>query len=305
MNSTINNSFAQVPFGPVPETAAQVICLVGLGCILFTIYSVVLVILCVYRKDFGHSYYTLTFGLGVSDLLNLFYISLKTLESFFNNYEIDYTIGRLVVISCMGLGWFGSFYLNVVVAVNRLIAITMFRVYPKIFQPLVTRLIVLFCYTVGTCFYLTFCILPNALCLNLDRNVPKVMPAGVNIETFKTLQFVQIVSICILVILIYVVAVSVSVRRLKSLNMNRTKYITEVKMLAQGCLCSIFMCVVGAQMFLGPNVVPGYVTKYFHTFYCGSNPIIYLMLDTKLRQRFFHPVKSLSSFISTNQVTPS
>lgn len=286
----MNSSSSLASSSPVNDTAVTVVVLTTLGVVFFILYCTVMTIVLLHRKEFIHSYYTLTFALGVSDLINLFYISYRTLATYYDYLDMDVAVGKYVVILQNTIGWYGSFYLNVTIAINRFVAIAFPSSYKKIFSPLKTRFAVAVCYTLAVLSYMPFCALSSTLCPDYKKNVTRVVVINAAFNAYKTFQVSIIDIACILIVLIYVCSALVSVRSLKSLNVNRTKYVIEVKLLAQGCLCAATMCIVGLQMFLGPTIVGPSVTKIFHTMYTGLNPVIYLLLDANLRKHLRLPV---------------
>lgn len=263
---------------------------------LFVLYLTVLIITQIYKRDFIHSYYTLTFALGVSDLINLCYISYRSLATYYTYFAMDVAVGKYIILLQITIGWYGSFYLNLAVTINRFIAVAFFSSYKKVFSRLITRLTVVLCYVLGIISYTPFCVLsPNPLCPDYAKNGAPVQAKSEAFNAYKVFQVSVIDTICILIIFIYIFCVVISIKRLQSLHTRRTKYLREVKMLAQGCLCSVSLCIVGLLMFLGPAVTGGIVTKIFHIFYSGLNPIIYLLLDTNLRKRLLQSVTVKSS----------
>lgn len=133
--------------------------------------------------------------------------------------------------------------------------------------------------------YMPFCALAApAFCPTYVKNDTNHIVRADIFYTYKVFQQSVIDLICTLIIFIYIYSITVYIKRVKSLNINQAKYIREAKMLAQGSVCSLSLCIVGLQMFLGPTTVPPNVTKVFHTMYSGLNPIIYLTLDPNLRK---------------------
>lgn len=254
--------------------------------ILIALYVIILVIIYKYKSsDFQNSYFILITGLGMADLISLTIFLYDFIWCFCDNTKLV-TVDKITKFLYGGIGWYCSIYLNVFIALNRFVAIAFYSYYKRIWTRIRTKIIVTFCFISG--------LITNTIAVVLKKYA--VVPE----ESLRIFDMTLSCGLAIVIVLTYIISVGTSIVRMKSFIGAKGKYIREVKMLIQGIYLAVMLIFADVTFWFPFSDTQ--MLEITLILSAGSNPIIYLALDARLRLRFgqlWQIRKKVSVVIST------
>lgn len=252
--------------------------------IFLVLYIFVLVIIVKEWKQFRNPYYAMAVGLGLCQIVML----IRFIYAFIISYNRRYVFGEqfdsFMATMAWSVGWHSVLTYQIFICLNRFVAIIFFDKYRSIFSRNLTLVVVVFCYFSGL-ITLGPMLVTHKMKYDFDSRMNLLVPQDKETELFYFLDVVYACLTGVSVILLYATAIAVTKYKLKHLNVssNRSGFIKEVKMMAQGFLVALTLICQEVNFYLHWNTV---VTLTFMLLHSGMTPLIYLALDNKLRKYF-------------------
>lgn len=252
--------------------------------LLLAAYILVFAVILANPSEFKNSYYTLIQALALADFYSLYFVIYRAV---FGKTYYGSTIDKVFIFLYQSFAWHNGLHLNVAIGFNRFCAIAFFVQYQKYFTVLMARILALIC-------------LISAMAISTYQFF---VPAGLNTITDL------IIGNTLISIVIFTCIVSTSICFItvhKCNDMTKVSYVREMKMLFQGTIVSALLFVVEI-MYWFP--ITELLLKIAVMLATGMNPIIYIVLDKKLRdcciQLLFDKVVTIvtsKSHTTTNEV---
>lgn len=255
--------------------------------IFLLLYIFVLFIIVKEWKQFQNPYYSMTVGLGLCQIVMLIRFIYTLIISYHQSYIMGETFDSFMATMAWSVGWHSVLTYQIFICLNRFVAIIFYDKYRYIFTKKLTAFVVVFSYVSGL-ITLGPLLIKHKVKYDFDSRMNLLVPQDKVTEMF---YFLDVVFACLAgstVLILYATAIFVTKRKLKqfrhsSSTHNRSGFMKEVKMMAQGFMVALTLVCQEVNFYLNLNTV---VTLTFMLLHSGITPLIYLALDDKLKKFF-------------------
>lgn len=281
-NATLNQS---VSFHVSQSWIVGLTCL-DVTCLLFYIF--ILSIMLRDKTNFSSAYYRIVIGIGFSDITVLISVLVFniTYDGFVtNNHQIVFYVRIFSDRIGDGIGYFPNLILNVLIALNRFVAIILFQRYKTIFSKYRTRLYILASFITGCLISGLFYFLFTDIYQTLD-GILTFCSIGVSFTA-------------------YGIALIHSYIRIKSTDAaGKNKLYREIKMTCQALVFGSMLLIMEVT-YLETSTDLDYnpIFSMVYILYAGLNPVINLCFDKWLRIGVKNTLKNVGKCLNPkNQV---
>uniref|UniRef100_A0A915J216 G-protein coupled receptors family 1 profile domain-containing protein n=1 Tax=Romanomermis culicivorax TaxID=13658 RepID=A0A915J216_ROMCU len=253
--------------------------------------------------DYSNPFYTLITGTGIADLgmllFNVYGVLNDILGYQYLGSKLDSFIGFLLYWS---LGWYGTQIFVLIVTTNRLVAIIYNSYYAR-FTVTMAKILCLSALLLSTVIVAP-CYILIGFHYSTRFKVSLFLQPGESSYTFLTrfINFDEIFgyTVSVYIVVVYVILSLYLIKFYKSIISRNASYKKEVIFFVQGVCFALLLCFVNTvHWYIAPYC--GALNRIGNWVFAGSNPIIYLILDGKLRHSIFRKLLRKDS----TQVTPT
>lgn len=246
-------------------------------------YITVFYVIIRFKEDFKNSYYTLVLALSVTDLVTVLYLLHGFICCYFNYNYLGITFDRIITYIYESVAYYSMLHLTVVMSINRLTAIILYKTYKQIWSPDKTLKIVVVCFVAGCLMTLLQYVLVSPTIYHLERKSPLIKNETWNSTNWNKFDFLWSCGLALFVLTIYAAIVVISFVRKYHINKIRVKHTRELKMTCQGVL--VFVTLTFGNMsfyfrFMGDLtfVISALMSAVF-------NPFIYITMNENIRKK--------------------
>lgn len=252
-------------------------------CPLFIFYIVLLSTIIKFKSAFKNSYYSLILALGIADIVTLLYLLHGFICCNYGRNYLGIPFDKFLTYFYNSIGWYGGLYLNLTISLNRFTAIAFFSKYKLIWTSRIVKSLVLFCMVFGVITDLPVFLWAPEIYNIEEKGATAIVRTGKVKELMDNINLAWSIGLIAILITIYSLTVCLSVFKKKSLTSEKSKFVTDVKLLIQGIFVGIMLIVAevayyfpifGDSSFLLTSILSA-----------GFNPVIYIALDSKLRKQ--------------------
>lgn len=227
--------------------------------------------------------------MALPDIMSLLYLIHAFLCCVFNGNYLGMTF-EFIITFIYDSFWYNLLYVNLLISINRLSAVAFFHKYKQKWTVGAAKFLVGLCLLLGFASSAIFYSLAP-FAYNVQYKVP--MPydfVNGNVELQTKIDMVLSFGTIFVIVAVYVGTVLLSIVNTKKFTGHaRKSFIRELKMLVQ---CIIVVCVlICAEFFIYFPVIGDLTFIIAAVLTAGLNPVIYIILDTKLRKKFLFIIK--------------
>lgn len=270
---------------------------------LLFLYSLVLFVMFRNKSDFKNSYFTLILSLGVSDFVILLYLYHGFFCCLFRGNYLGVTVDAIITFIMTSLGWFNGLYLKMFISVNRFVAIAMFDKFKQIWTLNRTRMLAASCTVLGVLSTVPYYIAPNPELYNVDYKSPGPPEKARRTDFLILFDMISSNGSVVFIIGLHITSAALCIVRYKSFAHVKQKYVREIKLLVQGTFIGLMLAF--SEMFYYFPVFGELTFIYVSILSTGLNPIVYLIMDRRLREKLLLVFSNINESSSAPSLGPS
>lgn len=262
----------------------------------YILYIMVLYTIFRYR-EFTNTYYTLVLALGVADMITNIYVVHAFICCLFGYNYLGIFADRIITFLFASTGWYFGIYLNLFISLNRFVAIVFFVRYKQLWTNFRTKIFIFICLVMGLLTASPYTLLTTIY--SVPGKTTSFQGSEKLAEIMTTFDFISSTGPAVIFLILYTTSVVFSVVRMRNFVGVKSKYVREIKMMIQGILIGAMIIIVDI---LSHTPAIGEMSWVLPTvLMTGLNPIIYIALDSRIRDRLFKSdaARKISTAIET------